>query len=179
MLILVGASASGKTEIAKELLKSFNISKVVTHTTRPKRINETNDIDYHFVNKDTFLSLLNKNKFVEHSLYNGNYYGCSKDEIGDNKVVILDPNGLKAFNRLNDKRIVSVLILTDVKTRYQRMISRGDSLENVKKRIENDRISFDMKNIDKVDFVVKNEDKSIKEIAKEIYDLYINELKKR
>lgn len=179
MLILVGASASGKTEIAKELLKSFNISKVVTHTTRPKRINETNDIDYHFVNKDTFLSLLNKNKFVEHSLYNGNYYGCSKDEIGDNKVVILDPNGLKAFNRLNDKRIVSVLILTDEKTRYQRMISRGDSLENVKKRIENDRISFDMKNIDKVDFVVKNEDKSIKEIAKKIYDLYINELKKR
>lgn len=179
MLILVGASASGKTEIAKELLKSFNISKVVTHTTRPKRINETNDIDYHFVNKDTFLSLLNKNKFVEHSLYNGNYYGCSKDEIGDNKVVILDPNGLKAFNRLNDKRIVSVLILTDEKTRYQRMISRGDSLENVKKRIENDRTSFDMKNIDKVDFVVKNENKSIKEIAKEIYDLYINELKKR
>ena len=179
MLILVGASASGKTEIAKELLKSFNISKVVTHTTRPKRINETNDIDYHFVNKDTFLSLLDKNKFVEHSLYNGNYYGCSKDEIGDNKVVILDPNGLKAFNKLNDKRIVSVLILTDEKTRYQRMISRGDSLENVKKRIENDRISFDMKNIDKVDFVVKNEDKSIKEIAKEIYDLYINELKKR
>ena len=179
MLILVGASASGKTEIAKELLKSFNISKVVTHTTRPKRINETNDIDYHFVNKDTFLSLLNKNRFVEHSLYNGNYYGCSKDEIGDNKVVILDPNGLKAFNRLNDKRIVSVLILTDEKTRYQRMISRGDSLENVKKRIENDRISFDIKNIDKVDFVVKNEDKPIKEIAKEIYDLYINELKRR
>lgn len=179
MLILVGASASGKTEIAKELLKSFNISKVVTHTTRPKRINETNDIDYHFVNKDTFLSLLDKNKFVEHSLYNGNYYGCSKDEIGDNKVVILDPNGLKAFNKLNDKRIVSVLILTDEKTRYQRMISRGDSLENVKKRIENDRISFDMKNIDKIDFVVKNENKSIEEITKEIYDLYVNELKKR
>ena len=179
MLILVGASASGKTEIAKELLKSFNISKVVTHTTRPKRINETNDIDYHFVTKDIFLNLLSKNKFVEHSLYNGNYYGCSKDEIGDNKVVILDPNGLKAFNKLNDKRIVSVLILTDEKTRYQRMISRGDSLDNVKKRIENDRISFDIKNIDRVDFVVNNENKSIKEITKEIYDLYVNELKKR
>ena len=176
MLILVGASASGKTEVAKELLKRFNIKKVVTHTTRPMRVNELNDVDYHFVSKDEFLSLLAKDKFVEHSLYNGNYYGCSKDEIGDDKVVILDPNGLKAFNALNDDRIVSILLTSSEENRFNRMISRGDSLENAKKRIENDKISFDISKIDKVDFIIKNDSSTLDELVNEVYRLYKSKL---
>ena len=39
MLILVGPSASGKTEIAKLLDVKYHLTKIVTHTTREKRIN--------------------------------------------------------------------------------------------------------------------------------------------
>lgn len=176
MLILVGASASGKTEIAKELMKRFNIKKVVTHTTREKRVNEVNDVDYHFVSKEEFLSLLDQDKFVEHSLYNGNYYGCSKDEIGDDKVVILDPNGLKSFNKLNDKRIVSILLTSKEQTRYERMIARGDSRENAEKRISNDKTSFALDNIDKVDYIIENDTKELDDVVNEVYNLYKSKL---
>ena len=54
MLIIIGPSASGKTECAKILEKKYNLKKVITHTTRLPRINEINNIDYHFVNKETF-----------------------------------------------------------------------------------------------------------------------------
>ena len=59
MLILVGPSASGKTEIAKLLDVKYHLTKIVTHTTREKSINQNDDIDYHFVSKDTFLNLKN------------------------------------------------------------------------------------------------------------------------
>ena len=42
MIILYGPSACGKTEVAKLLASSYSIKKVITHTTRSKRINEVN-----------------------------------------------------------------------------------------------------------------------------------------
>ena len=44
MLILIGASASGKTEGAKTLAKKYNITKIVTYTTRTPRVNERNGV---------------------------------------------------------------------------------------------------------------------------------------
>ena len=58
MILLVGASASGKTEVAKLLKALYGIKKVITHTTRPIRKSEENDVDYHFVSKDEFLNIM-------------------------------------------------------------------------------------------------------------------------
>ena len=57
MLILIGASASGKTEVAKTLAKKYNITKIVTYTTRAPRINERNGVDYNFVSVEEFAKL--------------------------------------------------------------------------------------------------------------------------
>lgn len=51
MLILIGPSASGKTEAAKIMINRYPISRVVTCTTRKKRINEIDGFDYHFLQK--------------------------------------------------------------------------------------------------------------------------------
>ena len=58
MLILVGHSASGKTEIANELKRDYDMKKIITYTTRPIRVNEVNGIDYHFVTEEEFLKLI-------------------------------------------------------------------------------------------------------------------------
>ena len=49
MVILVGASASGKSVVAKDMIKRYGFSKVVTYTTRSIRVGEVNNIDYHFL----------------------------------------------------------------------------------------------------------------------------------
>ena len=54
MLLLIGASASGKTETAKYLMEHFNIKKIITCTTRAPRANEVNDVDYHFLSVEEF-----------------------------------------------------------------------------------------------------------------------------
>ena len=102
----MGASASGKTEVAKMLGKLFSIKKVVTHTTREMRVNEVNGRDYHFVTKEEFLRLKAEDYFVETVEYNDNFYGTSKAEIAMNKVLIIEPIVLKSIRALNSEHIV-------------------------------------------------------------------------
>lgn len=172
MIVLVGASASGKTVTAIDLQKRYGLVKAITTTTREKRVGETDGVEYFFVSKEEFEKRLAENKFVEHSLYNGNFYGCGIDQISDNKIVVLDPNGLHSFLKLKNKNIVSFLLIADEKTRKMRMISRGDKEENVKQRIQNDVEDFSLEKIGKVDFVINTEDQSIEQISDLIYKLY-------
>ena len=94
MIILTGASASGKTVTALNLQKRFGLIKAITTTTREMRTGDTNGVEYFFITKEEFLKRLKEGKFVEHSLYNDNFYGCGIDQVDDNKIVVLDPNGL-------------------------------------------------------------------------------------
>ena len=178
MIVLCGASASGKTVTALDLQKRHGLVKAITTTTREKRVGETDGVEYFFVTKEEFQKRLSENKFVEHSLYNGNFYGCGIDQVSDNKIVVLDPNGLHAFLKLKDKNVVSFLLIADEKTRRERMVSRGDKAENVASRIENDVKDFSLKNIGKVDFVINTENHSIEQISDMIFDLYKQKLNK-
>ena len=142
MIILIGPSASGKTEIAQILEKNYNLKKVITHTTREKRINEKENVDYYFVSKETFLDMIKQNKLVEYTFYNNNYYGTSKKEISDNKCVVLDPNGAKAFFNLHDKRIFIVNLMCSEEIRKNRMYSRLDKEESIFQRLNSDKETF-------------------------------------
>ena len=178
MIVLCGASASGKTVTALDLQKRHGLVKAITTTTREKRVGETDGVEYFFVTKEEFQKRLSENKFVEHSLYNENFYGCGIDQVSDNKIVVLDPNGLHAFLKLKDKNVVSFLLIADEKTRRERMVSRGDKAENVASRIENDVKDFSLENIGKVDFVINTENHSIEQISDMIFDLYKQKLNK-
>ena len=172
MLILIGPSASGKTEVAKLLAKKYNITKIVTYTTRKPRINERNGIDYNFISLEEFANLSSENFFVETTYYNSNYYGTSRKDIRDDKCIILDPNGLNSFLKLNDSHIVSIYLCCNEKVRYERMIKRNDNADDAKQRIINDRIAFNDNNIKGINFVVDSDKKSLDSLCDEIKNLY-------
>ena len=176
MIVLVGPSASGKTEAAKLLYSIYGIKKVITHTTRPMRIGEKDDVDYHFVSKEEFLKLKEKNYFIETTLYNGNYYGTSKSEVSDNKVLIVDPNGVKSILSLNDPRIIIFRLNADSTTRFNRMIIRGDSIENIEQRISKDKDVFSEDALSFKSINIDTEKMTLLEIAKFIYETYQDEL---
>lgn len=176
MILLAGPSASGKTEIAKILMKDFDIRKVVTHTTRSPRIGEKDGVDYHFVTREEFNRLLKDGQFVETTSFNGNLYGSSKKEVADDKVLIVDPIGLQTYLSLHDPRIVSFYFDTSEQTRKERMLSRGDSEEAIESRIQNDRKAF--RDVAKTTFRIQNESGSLEELAQKVYRLYREELAK-
>ena len=173
MIVLAGASASGKTEVAKLLAKKYGITKIVTTTTRPKRKGEVDGVDYFFVTPERFEEMIQEGRFVEYTVYNGQMYGSTKDQIAKDKCVVIDPAGLRCYTSLNDKTIVSFYLDADEETRHQRMLSRGDDLEKIKSRIAHDRKAFKKENIVKVDYVIKNSsDDVLEEVADNIYKIY-------
>ena len=173
MIVLAGASASGKTEVAKELAKRFGITKVITTTTRKMRVGEVNGRDYFFVSKDQFQEMIKEDKFVEYTVYNENYYGSTKDQIAENKCVVIDPAGLRAYIALNDPNIVTFFLDTEESIRFQRMLQRGDKEEDAKLRIEHDRIAFKPENVADVDYHVDSQNFNIEEVTNYIYKKYL------
>lgn len=177
MIVLSGASASGKTEAAKMLTAKYGIVKAITTTTRTMRSGEKDGRDYFFVSKEKFEEMIKDDLFVEHTLYNGNYYGSTKSQIADNRSVVIDLEGLKSYSSLNDKRIVTFYLSTSEDVRYKRMLERGDSEKDAKKRIENDRIIFASENIPNVNYRIDSENKTIEQVADEVYRLYCKTMK--
>lgn len=176
MLILTGASASGKTVTALDLQKRYGLVKAITTTTRQIRDGEKDGVDYFFVSEEEFEKRLKDGKFVESSLYNNNYYGCGIDQIADNKVVVLDPNGLHSFIALNNKHVVSFLLVCDKSIREARMHSRGDKLDKIAERLKNDVNDFSLERIGKVDFIINTDNKTINQVTDEIYKLYLTRI---
>lgn len=172
MIILCGPSACGKTEIAKYLSQAFSLKKVVTNTTREKRIGEVNHVDYNFITKEEFLKLKDQDLFVETTCYNNNFYGCLKSEIADDKVVILEPEGVKNFLKLNDHKLCVFYLEADEQIRIDRMRYRKDKEEDIAKRISNDRIAFNSENLPPFNYLINTEKITIEEGAKQIITLY-------
>ena len=122
--ILLGGASVNKASISNVIIGTL-LFQAITTTTREKRCGETNGVDYFFVSKEEFEDKISKNKLVEHSFYNGNYYGCGVDQVADNKIVVLDPNGLHSFKKLQNKNIVSFLLVASESTRKARMIRKN------------------------------------------------------
>lgn len=86
LFILAAPSGAGKSSLIKALLEKHlstdahnNAMQVsVSHTTRISRPGEIDGIDYHFVDRAEFESLIEQGAFFEHAEVFGNYYGTSK-----------------------------------------------------------------------------------------------------
>ena len=167
IIVLLGASGSGKSTIERELSAHHGFEKIVSYTTRKPRENEENGKDYYFVDNDTFKEILNRDLFAEYDEYSQNrLYGTLKsDQVDGNKVVVLTPNGLRQLkkNCPNDN-IFTILVEANLGTRVKRYIDRCnvnkfnfDDADEIFARINRDFGMF--LGLEKeVDFVVHNDE---------------------
>lgn len=155
MIVIVGASASGKSTLQKALLaKGFK--KVVTYTTRPPRKNEVDGLDYHFISNEEFDDMLANGKFIEHAEYRGWFYGTGKDDCCDDDryIAVLTPSGLRALKRLG-KKVTSIYLYVDRPSLMINIIKRGDDIDEAYRRNLSDVGQFDGI-MDEVDYVIDN-----------------------
>ena len=177
MLIIVGSSASGKTDIARILVNDYGFSRVVTSTTRAKRPQEVDDVDYHFLTLDQFEEKLNNNDFIEYTQYNNNYYGTLISDVKEDSILVLNPEGANTIYR-KYKDIAKIFYLeTSKEIRTKRMISRGDSPTEIKNRIESDDLIFAKEKLTGIDYVIDTSVKTSITLAKEINKIYQEKIK--
>lgn len=177
MLVLIGASASGKTEIAKILIKKYDFKKLVTYTTREMRDGEINGKDYHFVTEQEFLKMEENNQFMETAVYHQTHYGSPIKGADINKVIIVEPKGANSIYKKHIPDSVFIYLETDALIRRVRMLNRGDSLDNVNNRIKEDKTHFRKTKFKHLDYIVNTSKKTLEELADQIYELYQSHLK--
>lgn len=172
MLVLVGPSASGKTEATKLLIEKYNLKKLVTYTTRKIRVNEVDGKDYHFISVDEFKQKIQENFFIEYVEYNGNFYGTSREDLSSDKVVILEPAGVKTYHKQAKDLIKICYLRTSVEYRLKRMIQRHDDPKEIEKRINSDDLIFNQELETLADWVIDSNEISLEDMTDQIYQLY-------
>ena len=145
IIIISSPSGAGKTTICKYLIKKLNnVDLSVSYTTRNKRNNEIEGIDYYFINKEKFIKLKRKKFFIETAKIFNNYYASSFINLNlsskKNKHILFDIDwqGARSLrNKFNKNRILDFFILPpNIKELKKRLIKRGrDNREEIKLRL--------------------------------------------
>lgn len=114
LVVLAGPTGIGLNELKRKLLISDpqHFSVTIPHTSRAKRNQENDGVEYYFISKHLFETDIHNNKFIEYGEYKGNYYGTSLDSIrsvlSKNKVCLLDvqPHTIKHLRTAEFKPFV-------------------------------------------------------------------------
>jgi guanylate kinase len=140
ILLLVGPTGAGKDALKDKLLEGGQYHHIVSHTTRPPRINhgiqEQDGLEYHFIDKKRAVQMLEKKEFIEAKGYSGNLYGTSLAEIraahDEDKVAMTDieVQGVAEYKGFDPNVMAVFLLPPDFKTWQERLTRRyGDVVD--------------------------------------------------
>ena len=164
LIIFSAASGAGKSTILEALQKRIpNMVYSISTTTRPPRGSEKDGVEYHFVDKDTFVDQIAEGKFVEWALVHDNYYGTSKEDIdallAEGKTVLMDIDvqGKVQIDKVYPDAHGIFIEAPSWEELEKRLRSRGtDSEMAIQKRLQN--ALKEMEWMPKFDFILINEE---------------------
>jgi guanylate kinase len=151
-IILVGKGGSGKDFLRKKF-ESRGFKYCVSYTSRPKRGNEKEGVDYKFVSDDFFNN--NVHKFYEIAEFNGWKYGRTIEDFEKSSLLIMTPGGIKNIKPEHRKKCFIIFIDVDREILKKRLAERKDG-DDVERRLSADDLDF--RDFKDYDVRIKNED---------------------
>lgn len=164
LFIVAAASGTGKTSLVKALVESMpNLGVSVSTTTRPIRPGETDGVNYHFTDRETFVRMIGEGSFLEHAEVFGNLYGTSKDwvveQLQQDRDVILeiDWQGAQQVRRLLPEAVGIFILPPSLEALQSRLTGRGqDSAEVITHRLH--EAQGDISHYGEFTYLVVNDD---------------------
>ena len=162
LVVLSGPSGVGK-DATLELMKRRDLPFhfVVTATTRQRRPNETDGIDYHFVSVGEFAEMIDAGELLEYAVVYGDYKGIPKKHVrealasGKDVVLRIDVQGAATIRSLIPNAVTIFLAAESEDQLIERLRERKtESADNLKMRIATAR--QEMARINEFDYVVVN-----------------------
>jgi guanylate kinase len=143
IFIISAPSGSGKTTLVEWLVREVQgLVFSVSHTTRPRKEEEREGVDYHFVSRAEFEQMIQDGQFVEHAQLYGDYYGTSRAEIerilatGQDVVLDIDTEGASLVtSQLPEACTIFVFPPSYAELKRRLHMRRRDSLADIEKRL--------------------------------------------
>jgi guanylate kinase len=165
-VILSSPSGGGKTTIARRLLEERDdVGYSVSATTRPRRADEVDGVDYHFLTPDAFRARQAAGDFAEWALVHGNLYGTLRSEVervlgsGRHVLMDIDIQGARQFRGAFPQSVLVFLIPPSVEVLVGRLRARGTETEgSIRERLRN--AVEEVEAARSYDYVVVNDDLS-------------------
>lgn len=166
VIILSAPSGAGKTTIRNELFKRIpQLAFSVSATTRPRRANETDGMDYYFMTLEEFERRKAAEEFIEwEEVYPGRYYGTLFTEIERiaaqhrSPIFEVDVNGAFRLKRRVKESGLSIFVKPpSLEALAERLRGRGSESEaDIQNRLA--KAEYELAQAPHFDAVVLNDD---------------------
>ena len=172
LFVIAAPSGAGKTTLVKALVeRNPELRFSISYTTRRKRRNEKEGIDYLFVDPETFQDLRASGELLESAEVFDNQYGTSRSQVeallaaGHDVILEIDWQGARQVRQAMPEATTIFILppsLGELETRLRER--RTDSDRVIARRLR-DALS-DMAHWDEFDYVIINDD-----LARAVADL--------
>jgi guanylate kinase len=183
LLVITAPSGTGKTTIYKKVLaRNTDLAFSVSYSTRRKREDETQGVDYFFVDKKTFQQMREDGAFLEWANVHGDLYGTEKKQIEkflkEGRVCILDLDVQGALNvmKLFPDAVTVFIKPPNLNELDRRLQKRGTEKEKeVKRRLLNAQKELEYMSF--FQYIIVND--TVENSVKELEEIIVNEINRR
>ncbi len=164
LIVISGPSGVGKDSVVQRMKeRGFPFHFVVTATTRERRENEVNGVDYFFVGKDEFARMIESNELIEYAIVYGDYKGIPKAQVrdafasGQDVVMRIDVQGAETVRKLAPEALLIFITCESEEELEDRLRKRKtESADSLSLRIATAR--KELQRLEAFDYVIVNHD---------------------
>ena len=137
VFIVSAPSGVGKSTIIRKASTDCPKLKFsVSCTTRPKRPDEVDGKDYHFLSREEFLSGVNSGRFLEWAEVHGEFYGTDQHPVeqwlkaGNDVLLDIDVQGTRLVRCAYPAAVTIFILPPSMHELEERLLSRGTETES-------------------------------------------------
>lgn len=166
ILILSSPSGAGKTTLTRAIAQdpSWALDLSISVTTRGRRPSEIDGRHYHFIDREAFDNLRERDDLLEWAEVHGNFYGTPRRPVekvlgsGRDMIFDIDYQGTRQVRSKLAQDVVTVFILPPSMAELRQRLERRaeDSAETIEKRLANART--EIQRWVEYDYVIVNDD---------------------
>jgi guanylate kinase len=179
LYVISGPSGVGKSTVIRKIRENVPyLGYSVSHTSREPRNNEKNGSDYHFVDRKTFKSMIDKGSFVEWAEVYQDLYGTSFSSLnlslekGLDVILDLDTQGARNVRSSYKESNLIFILPPSLQELENRLRERAqDNDDAMKTRIKN--ALLEINECTWYDFLIIND--NIEKTVKELESIIISE----
>ncbi len=163
LFIVAAPSGGGKTSLVKRLVAEIpNLEVSVSHTTRAPRPGEKQAVDYYFIDKAQFQTMIANQDFIEYAQVFDSFYGTSVAEInqrlaqGIDVFLDIDWQGSQQIKNIFAEAISIFIIPPSLAALRERLQQRAqDNCDVIARRMQ--RAQQELSHYSEFDYLVVND----------------------